>query len=256
MNDKPSDVKVLKDKINSLKAFVAKHPGDVPAASRPSFEMSQRASRDELEKVSRDFFLALDKNCYKLFLSGNTEKNAKFVELLGKSVTVFTPTDLYGEIAAFLDTSLTPQRMFTSESWRRFLMFVGDYSRRYGVVAKKLPNEPAGIAFNSFIELRDGMKDVVEQAFGFDLAKAYIQEYVFNSALKAEINGGPIVVPIHINELDERDIINATLFKDKPSYTVTFEEGEEVTQEGVDKLVNMINNPSPTKRNKKNSQNQ
>jgi hypothetical protein len=251
---RPQDLKALKDQINELKKFMSKHPGDVPLANRPAFEIRQRESKDELDKVSKEFFLALDKCCHKLFLTGSTDKNAKFVELLGKSVTVFVPTDIYGEAAAFLDTSLTPQRAFTSESWRRFLTFIGDYARRYGCVARRHPSEPAGICSKDFVDLRNQMKTLVEHTFDYDLAKANIQEQVFNLALKAEIDGGPIVVPIYVNSLDERDIINATLFKEKPSYTVTFEENEEVTQDGVDKLVNMIVNPQSNKRAKKKEQ--
>ncbi len=230
----------LKSQISDLKSLINKDSGDVPRATRSGFQIRQNQAKSELPELSKQFFDELQKSVVKVFFTGESGKNQLFVKLLSKSVTVFNPVDVYGQVALNCQHTLGYGGAFTSETWRQMLGSIGDVARKFGLVAVKVPTEPSGSSAPTLSDLRRIVKRVIDEAYGFNLAKAVIMEDVFNQAMKSEFSAGVIVVPMFVDDLDERDAINATLFRSKQSMTVTFAPEEFVSQELVDKFVSSI----------------
>lgn len=227
----------LRERVRELEKLSKADPGESPRETRAGFQMSINQARADLPAARTAYFNELSESLVKVYLTGNTDKNRKFVDLLKTKHLVFESPDFYGEIAARVAPTLGTDGMFKTESWRRFIEVVGDFSRRYGVTARTLPREPAGAGAPTFVELRNLMKKTVEDSFGYDLTKAFISEQVYHESFKTESQKSYALVPIFVDNLDERDMINASMFNKKPSYTVTFGENEDPTEEMADNLM-------------------
>lgn len=241
----------LKESLEALKEakkIANSDPFEAPKATRSGYQTLIAQMRAKLPELVNDYVKQLEKNIYKVYFTGDTPKNAEFVELLSKNAVVISTQDLYGEVAARVEPTLGKDGNFGSESWRRYIEVIGEYARKYGVVAKKLPVEPAGTGSKDLKELRLLIKKVTEEAFGWDLNKMYIYETVYKKASELNLTEGALIfVPIFVDDLNERDIINTQAYTHKPSYTVTFKEDEEPTVKLVQQFIKQVQKTSQNK---------
>lgn len=234
MNSLEQSLKELKH----AQQIVNSVPEQYPPETRSAHQTLIFQTKNKMGEYVKNYLDSLEPFLTKLYFLEN-EKNVKFLELLKKEADVLSySNDVYGEIANRVMPTLGGDKTFTSESWRRYLEVTGDFAYRYNLSAKVLPKEPSGFPVPDFASLRKLIKKVTEEAFGWELNRMFITEEVFKLASNMSLDATkPIYVPILIEDLAERDIINATTLKGKQNYTVVFKSEDEPSEKMVQQLI-------------------
>jgi hypothetical protein len=130
---------------------------------------------------------------------------------------------------------LTNGRDVGATAWQRFLEVSGDYSEYYQSYPSVTPSLPMSLSASNLSELRTIIKDVVEKCWGESLNKAYVYQQVFKWSLLQpdDFTYGFVVVYQDSDKDKERN----TMFTERPSFSVSFDENDKSTEEVVTKLI-------------------
>lgn len=226
----------LKKTINEYNALIKQDPAEFAVENRGGWVLKQQMAKRELPKLQSEYFAELQKNLFRVnVIAGNPAMNQEFAKSLADKVPAVVVEDVYGSLANQVMPVLTNGKDFGATAWQRFLEIVGDYSDYYGNFPASVPAMPLSLSAGSLSELRTILKGVVEKYWGESLNKSYIYQQVFKWSLTqpSDFTYGFVIV----YQDSEQDKDRNTMFNEKPSFSVSFDENDKSTEEVVTKLI-------------------
>lgn len=226
----------LKQTINEYNKLIKQDSAEFPPESRAGWTLKQQLAKNDLPKLQKDYFTELTKTLHKVnVVGGNPDMNMDFAKRLAEKVPTLVVQDVYGDLATQVLPLLTNGKDLGPTAWQRFLERAGDYSDYYQTFPYAVPAMPLSLTAGSLSELRIILKGVVEKYWGDTLNKAYVYQQVFKWSLTQtnDFTYGFVVV----YQDSEQDKDRNTMFTEKPSFTVSFDENDKSTEEVVTKLI-------------------
>lgn len=220
-------LKEVVEKLNEAKEMANMDLGDHPWQTRPGMEMRKAQAKRDVETLGVEYRKALQSSVAKLFIEGSTDNIKKFSKLLEKEgVTVFYVDSLYENIATVVQPTLSLGNSFSSAAFMRLVEMVGTFARAHGIIPHTNLVEPVGVGVNSLEELTNVVRDVVRNAFGDNLNKAYLYGNVVNIAFDRQFSGDLAVLVIKSSSSEEQSSLTESLFPGQPSFSLTMEDDE------------------------------